>query len=109
MIFSEYLFKASSSSGFVPIIIAPLVCLPEDAKAKDSSLGIIDERAIEIDGEFETLQGLIMSKLDRLPTVGDVLYIKPHQFTVSKMRKNQILTVVVESLPQEEDDSLEDE
>lgn len=51
---------------------------------------------IEIDGEFETLQGLIMSKLNRLPVVGDSLYIPPHQFTVSKMRKNQILSVVVE-------------
>lgn len=56
---------------------------------------------IAIDGEFETLQGLIMSKLDRLPVVGDQLYIKPHQFTVSKMRKNQILSVLVESIQQD--------
>ncbi len=54
---------------------------------------------IEIDGEFETLQGLIMSKLNRLPVVGDNLYINPHRFTVSKMRKNQILSVVVEYEP----------
>ncbi|MBU2514371.1 hemolysin family protein [bacterium] len=54
---------------------------------------------IEIDGEFETLQGLIMSKLNRLPVVGDSLYIDPHRFTVSKMRKNQILSVVVEYNP----------
>lgn len=63
---------------------------------------------IEIDGEFETLQGLIMSKLDRLPVVGDVLNINPHRFTVSKMRKNQILTVLVENIPQEKDDSEND-
>ncbi len=60
---------------------------------------------IEIDGEFETLQGLIMSKLDRLPVVGDVLNIKSHRFTVAKMRKNQILTVLVKSIPQEDDES----
>jgi magnesium and cobalt exporter, CNNM family len=54
---------------------------------------------IEIDGEFETVQGLIMSNLNRLPVVGDSLCIIPHQFTVSKMRKNQILTVVLEYLP----------
>jgi CBS domain containing-hemolysin-like protein len=59
---------------------------------------------ITIDGEFETLQGLIMSKLDRLPVVGDQLYIKPHQFTVSKMRKNQIQTVLVENIPQESEE-----
>ncbi len=63
---------------------------------------------IEIDGEFETLQGLIMSKLDRLPIIGDVLNINPHRFTVSKMRKNQILTVLVENIPQEKDDSEND-
>ncbi len=55
---------------------------------------------IEIDGEFETVQGLIMSNLNRLPVVGDLLNITPHQFTVSKMRKNQILTVVLEYLPE---------
>lgn len=63
---------------------------------------------IEIDGEFETLQGLIMSKLDRLPVIGDVLNINPHRFTVSKMWKNQILTVLVENIPQEEEDSEND-
>lgn len=57
---------------------------------------------IRIDGDFETLQGLIMSKLDRLPIVGDTLYNNPHQFTVSKMRKNEIISVVVEYLPDDE-------
>lgn len=51
---------------------------------------------IQIDGEFETLQGLIMSKLDRLPVVGDTLTIVPHRFKVKKMRRNEILSVAVE-------------
>ncbi len=51
---------------------------------------------ILIDGEFETLQGLIMSNLDRLPVVGDTLRINPHRFTVMKMRRNEILSVSVE-------------
>lgn len=65
---------------------------------------------IKIDGEFETLQGLIMSKLDRLPVAGDSLFIDPHQFRVSKMRKNEILSVVVEYAPKEvvEEDLIED-
>ena len=51
---------------------------------------------ILIDREFETLQGLIMSNLDRLPVVGDTLKIKPHQFTVKKMKRNEIISVFVE-------------
>jgi len=57
---------------------------------------------ILIDGEFETLQGLIMSNLDRLPIVGDTLKIKPHQFTVKKMKRNEIMSVFVEYALSEE-------
>lgn len=63
---------------------------------------------VEIDGEFETLQGLIMSNLDRVPKVGDVLTIAPHQFTVSKMRKNQILTVLVEKTAHLDEEQIEE-
>ncbi len=54
------------------------------------------EGEIVIDGEFETLQGLIMSNLDRLPVVGDTFVIEPHRFTVKKMKRNEILSVFVE-------------
>jgi magnesium and cobalt exporter, CNNM family len=54
------------------------------------------EGEILIDGEFETLQGLIMSNLDRLPVVGDTFVIEPHRFTVKKMKRNEILSVFVE-------------
>ncbi len=64
--------------------------------------------SIEIDGEFETLQGLIMSKLNRIPKVGDTVAIEPHRFVVSKMRKNQILTVVVEYDPSVVEETPED-
>ncbi|MBU3915534.1 hemolysin family protein [bacterium] len=54
---------------------------------------------IAMDGEFESLQGLIMSKLDRLPVKGDMLFVEPHSFTVLKMKQNEILSVLVEYKP----------
>ncbi|MCP4756171.1 MAG: HlyC/CorC family transporter [Proteobacteria bacterium] len=57
---------------------------------------------IVLDGEFETLQGLIMSALDRLPVVGDSLFINPHQFVVKKMKQNEIISVIVEYTPKED-------
>ncbi len=54
---------------------------------------------IAMDGEFESLQGLIMSKLDRLPVKGDTLSVDPHSFTVLKMKQNEILSVLVEYKP----------
>jgi len=45
------------------------------------------------------LQGLIMSSLDRLPVVGDTIAIEPHRYTVKKMKKNEIISVVVEYMP----------
>jgi putative hemolysin len=63
---------------------------------------------IELEGEFETLQGLIMSKLERLPIVGDVLYVNPHQLTVMKMRQNEIVSVIVEYQPKDEQDQTQE-
>jgi len=63
---------------------------------------------ILLDGEFETLQGLIMSKLERLPVVGDVLYVNPHQLTVMKMKQNEIISVTVEYLPKEEQEETQE-
>ena len=63
---------------------------------------------ILLDGEFETLQGMIMSKLERLPVVGDVLYVNPHQLTVMKMKQNEIISVVVEFHPREEQDQTQE-
>ena len=57
---------------------------------------------ITIDGEFETLQGLIMSNLDQLPVSGDIVHVHPHRFTVMKMKKNEIITVIVEYIPEED-------
>ena len=63
---------------------------------------------IELEGEFETLQGLIMSKLERLPVVGDVLFVNPHQLTVMKMQQNEIISVIVEYQPKEEQDQTQE-
>jgi len=54
---------------------------------------------IPIEGEYESLQGLIMSNLDRLPALGDQVQVGAHKFTVMKMNKNVITTVLLEYLP----------
>lgn len=64
---------------------------------------------ITIDGEYETLQGLIMSKLDRLPEVGDTLGVNSHQLTVMKMKQNEIISVIIEYNPPEHLNDNEDE
>ena len=52
-----------------------------------------------MEGDFESLQGLIMSQLTRLPQTGDTLQIGNHQMIVMKMRNNEILSVMIELKP----------
>jgi len=54
---------------------------------------------IPIEEEYESLQGLIMSNLDKLPTIGDQVQLGAHKFTVMKMNKNAITSVLLEYLP----------
>ncbi len=49
-------------------------------------------------GDFESLQGLIMHHLSRLPHTGDSLVVGDHRLTVMKMQKNEILSVMIEYL-----------
>ncbi len=48
------------------------------------------------DGSFESVQGLIMSSLERLPKTGDLVKIGEHCLTVMKMRQNEIISVMIE-------------
>ena len=57
---------------------------------------------ISLEGEFETLQGLIMSYLERIPQEGDFLFVNPHRYRVISMEKNEITAVLVEYCPQDE-------
>jgi len=57
---------------------------------------------IMVTGDYESLQGLVMSYLERVPVVGDSLVVEPHRFTVIKMKGNEILSVLLEYIPQEE-------
>ena len=60
------------------------------------------EGEISLEGEFETLQGLIMSCLERLPAVGDFLFVNPHRYEVISMDKNEITSVMVEYCPKKD-------
>jgi putative hemolysin len=59
------------------------------------------EGEIIINGDFNTLQGLIMSYLERIPVVGDFLFVNPHRFKVINMERNEITSVLVEYSPEE--------
>ncbi len=59
---------------------------------------------IEVDGEFETLQGLLMSHLERLPVVGDSFQILPNRFTVLEMDHNTVVSVKIDYLKQVEEE-----
>jgi len=57
---------------------------------------------ILVRGDYESLQGLVMSYLERVPAVGDSLLVEPHRFTVKKMAGNEILSVLLEYIPEAE-------
>ena len=54
------------------------------------------------DGEFDTLGGLIMSELGRMPEEKDEIIYEGHKFLVEEMDERRIDRVIVEKLPMEE-------
>ena len=65
--------------------------------------------AIEItEGEFDTLGGLIMSELGRMPEEKDEIIYEGYKFIVEEMDERRIDRVIVEKLPEENEDSEED-
>jgi len=54
---------------------------------------------LPLEGDYDSLQGLIMSKLERMPVLGDQVQVGPHKFTVVKMNRNEVVSVVLEYMP----------
>ena len=61
------------------------------------------------DGEFDTLGGLIMSELGRMPEENDEITCKGYKFIVEEMDERRIDRVRIEKLPDEEEPSAEEE
>lgn len=61
------------------------------------------------DGEFDTLGGLIMSELGRMPEEKDEIICYGYKFIVEEMDERRIDRVRIEKLPDEEDSSAEEE
>ena len=72
------------------------------------------EETLDIDipeGEFDTLGGLIMSELGRMPEEKDEIIFGGYKFIVEEMDERRIDRVIVEKLPDEdtEEESEEDD
>jgi len=50
------------------------------------------------DAGFETLAGFLLSKLQKIPTVGDTCYYGGHRFTVEEMEGHRIARVRIENV-----------
>ena len=56
------------------------------------------------EGEYDTLGGLIMSELGRMPEENDEIICEGYKFIVEEMDERRIDRVRIEKLPEEEDD-----
>src|SRR5438876_2013516 len=56
------------------------------------------DRFLPRDAAFETLAGLVLSRLQRLPSVGDSFDYEGHRFTVAEMEGHRIARVKIEKL-----------
>ena len=54
------------------------------------------QSTITIDEQYDTIQGLVMTQLNRVPRIGDKIEIENYRFTVMKMNKNEIQMVLIE-------------
>lgn len=57
------------------------------------------------ENRISTIAGLVTSLLGKIPNVGDVTYLKNLKFTVEKMRKRRIETVILTLEPEGNNDS----
>ena len=78
--------------------------LSEDtALVLDGSVNILDlesqhHLAVPRDAGFETLAGFILSRLQRIPRVGDSFEYDSHRYTVEEMSGNRIARVKIETV-----------
>ncbi len=61
------------------------------------------------EGEYDTLGGLIMSELGRMPEENDEIICEGYKFIVEEMDERRIDRVRIEKLPDEDEESKEDE
>lgn len=61
------------------------------------------------EGEYDTLGGLIMSELGRMPEEKDEIICEGYKFIVEEMDERRIDRVIIEKLPEEENESEKEE
>src|SRR6202161_316227 len=69
----------------------------------EGSFGIRDlesqyQLSLPRDGNFETLAGFVLARLQKIPRVGDVFDFEGHRFTVEEMEGHRIAKVQIEKL-----------
>ncbi len=87
-------------------IESPVVQLSDGTFLIDASISIRDlkeDHAIEIpeSTEYETLSGFLLTALQKIPKVGDVVEIEGKKITISEMVGQRIAKVKIEKLPEE--------
>ena len=85
---------------------SPVVQLSDGTFLVDASISIRDlkeDYKIEIpeSSEYETLSGFLLTTLQRIPKVGDVVEIERKRITISEMVGQRIAKVKLEKLPEE--------
>ncbi|NWF76717.1 MAG: HlyC/CorC family transporter [Nitrospirae bacterium] len=87
-------------------IESPVVQLSDGTLLVDASISIRDlkeDHAIEIpeSTEYETLSGFLLTTLQKIPKVGDIVEIEGKKITISEMVGQRIAKVTLEKLPEE--------
>jgi putative hemolysin len=87
-------------------IESPVIKIDEKTFLIDASISIRDlkeDHHIEIpeSTEYETLSGFLLTTLQRIPKVGDVVEIDRKKITISEMVGQRIAKVKLEKLPEE--------
>jgi putative hemolysin len=82
---------------------SPVQMLKDGAMLVDASLAVRDlneDYSVDIpeSNEYETLGGFLLSKLQRLPSVGDSYGTDNRRFTIANMKGRRILKVRIDSL-----------
>jgi len=61
------------------------------------------------DYEFDTIAGFILDYLKRFPKEGESFVYKGFRFTIEKMESNRIISVIIEKLPEAEEEKKEED
>jgi putative hemolysin len=64
---------------------------------------------LPIDENYETLGGLIIHHLEKIPTAGQQITVDGYRLTVKEANKRRVISVIVRPLTDEEEEDAEDE